>query len=137
MNQEELYFIPPKKLPLPVGGEWDELRYADSDYASVHKVQGTTYVVLPYRSTGLGATRLHFMRSSDPRPQTAFTWREHGVTYLAFPFSGQRIVSIYVSNSGITRVQVLEPDGRIIGLGKTTWAAALQFVEGMVRINRW
>jgi hypothetical protein len=124
-----------KKLILPLEGEWAKLKdEASQDYAKIVQVNGAPYVVLPYRFTGMGAYRCHYVRQCDYVPETAFSWRFQGVDYIAFPHSGQRIVSIYRSNRGVVRVQIIEPNGRLIKLGETSEEAAEAFVQGMLQI---
>jgi len=106
-----------------------------ADYAERVKVQGHHFVVLPFRSTGMGAFREHYIRPVDHAPATVFSWRDSGYDYIAFPHSGQRVVSIYRSNSGIVRVRVLEPSGQVIDLGETSLDAARRFVKGMREVT--
>jgi hypothetical protein len=125
-------------LPLELGELQEN---PDTDFASVKTVQGQTFIVLPYRTTGLGAYRAHYMQEDDDFPESAYDWRERGVSYLAFPYNNQRIVSLYCSNSGILRVQVIEPTPwekpKVTQLGSTSEAAACRFTKDMVQITRW
>jgi hypothetical protein len=125
-------------LPLELG----ELREnTDTDFASVKTIHGQTFVILPFRSTGLGAYRAHFVETWDVVPESAFDWREHGVNFLAFPYGGQHIVSVYRSNSGIVRIQMIQPtpqgEPQIHYLGETSEASARGFVKNMEEITRW
>jgi len=123
------------KKVLPPPAELREASYGILDFAERTKYQGHWFVVLPFRSTGMGAFREHFIRPVDYRPQTVFSWRDEGYDYIAFPHSGQRIVSIYRSNSGIVRVQVIEPAGAEHFLGETSLDAAREFVKGMRQVT--
>jgi len=122
-----------KRIPLPREGEWEKLfQLSPSDFATLVSIHGAQYIILPYRSTIKGgAFRRHFIRPNDYVPESALNWRKQGWEYLCFPYSGQRIVSIYRSNTGIVRVQVVEPTGRVINLGSTSLEAAYSFVHGM------
>ncbi|MGF3573691.1 MAG: hypothetical protein ACQXXG_09915 [Candidatus Bathyarchaeia archaeon] len=132
-------FVPKKVMLPPALLELKE--QVDTDFASVVSVNGRLFTVLPFRWTGLGAYREHYVSKGDKLPQTAYDWREHGVTYFAFPYENQYIISLYKSNSGVVRVQTItpKPGGTplVLGMGATSEAAAKKLVKGMVEITRW
>jgi hypothetical protein len=125
-----------KLLILPAEGEYRKLQEeASADYAKIITVNGAPYIVLPYRTTWkCGAYRRHFIRPNDYIPETAFKWRFQGWEYIAFPHSGQRIISVYKSNRGIVRVQLIEPSGKTIRLGETIEEAVESFVISLLEI---
>ncbi|RLG47247.1 MAG: hypothetical protein DRO06_03125 [Thermoproteota archaeon] len=88
-------------------------RRLDWDVATIEGTDRGTWVVLPYRSTGLGAYRRHYIKRESLRGVREIrVWRKGGVDYLALLVEEPiAVISVWRSNRGITRAYLVTAEG--------------------------